>query len=536
MRILTSIALRPTGLTEVFDRPVEGPSAPPKVSMFKTTVTAGLLAAAILAAAGSVQCAAAALDVSAPIQDRLGLKTTRLKGAKRAAEIDAFAKVLDPGPLAQLDSDLRTAIAAAAASRAEAERSRALNSADGGVAAKDMETAVAQAKSDALKVSLLRSRLGLEWGPGVALLSDKARVALVAALASGKTALVHVDTANNAGQAGAHQVKVDIGDGSVDGIVIGAARQAEPRLQSSGLMVKVSGPQAILLSIGLTQSAHIAATSSQMGVILPRTAVIRYQGLDWVYLRTSPRVLSVGWCRIPLSKRTVCSSPTAYNLAMRWSPSAPLTSSLTSKAKRRGAISVLTPIIQWSLNRPRLIVFACLWFVALAAFGLRGARLELLPDLAPAQAVIRTSAPGLVAEQVEQLVTRAVEGAVIGAPGVANIQSQSQQGLSVVTVLFTRGAAPEQTRQSIQERVTAASGGLPPGAGTPQIEPMTAGGGDVMTLGFTSDKLDPHGAAGRGAMDRPSANPGGSGRRSGDRLRRAGSANRGAGEARRPLG
>lgn len=221
-------------------------------------------------------------------QAHLGVRTIRLEGVNRSGEIDAFAKVLDPGPLAQLVSDLQTAQAAAAASGAEAARAKALHAKDLGVSAKDTEAAVAQARSDALRVTQLRRRLGLEWGPGVARLSDAARNRLVEDLAKGRTALVHVDTHNNIGQAGAKRVRIDVGTDSVVGVVIGPARAAEPRLQSSGLIVKVAGPSAILLSIGLTQSAHIATQDPQAGVIVPRTALIRFQGSDWAYVRTGP--------------------------------------------------------------------------------------------------------------------------------------------------------------------------------------------------------------------------------------------------------
>ena len=132
--------------------------------------------------------------------------------------------------------------------------------------------------------------MDLEWGPGVGRLAPAARERLVRGLAAGKIALVHVDTHNNGGQEGARVVKIDIGDGSAKGIVLGPARQAEPRLQSSGLIVEVTGASAILLSVGLTQSAHIETRTAQAGVIVPRTSVIRFRGSDWAYVRTAPDV------------------------------------------------------------------------------------------------------------------------------------------------------------------------------------------------------------------------------------------------------
>lgn len=242
-----------------------------------------LVGVALVIAPGQLH---AMIRLSQEEQAHLGVRTAQLAGVNRSGEIDGFAKVMDPGPLAQLVSDLQTAQAALAASGAEAARAKSLHARDLGVSAKDAEAAIAQATADAGRVSQLRRRLGLEWGPGVSRLSDAQRNRLVEDLAQGRAALVHVDTHNNAGQSGAKQVRIDVGAGSVTGQVIGPARAAEPRLQSSGLIVKVTGPSAILLSIGLTQSAHIATQDPQAGVIVPRSAIIRFKGSVWAYVKT----------------------------------------------------------------------------------------------------------------------------------------------------------------------------------------------------------------------------------------------------------
>jgi hypothetical protein len=227
----------------------------------------------------------AGVAASPELQARLGVRTVPLKSQKHAGQIDAFAKVLDPGPLAQLETDLEAAEASASASAAEARRAGALNASGGSVASKDAEAAQAQAKNDAAHVALLRQRIGLEWGPGLQRLSDDRRRALIQALSRGQAALVHVDTPNNLGQAQARAVDIDVGDASLHGRVLGAARAAEPRLQSSGLIAEVEGPSAVLLSVGLIQSAHIDTASSAPGVVIPRTAVIRFEGSDWAYVR-----------------------------------------------------------------------------------------------------------------------------------------------------------------------------------------------------------------------------------------------------------
>ncbi len=248
----------------------------------RLAVALAFAAVALPAAAGPL------LDVSPQTQSRLGVRTQVLTTRTRSQQVAAFAKVLDPGPLAQLESDLDTAIAAASASSAEAARARALSPGSVAMAAKDAEAAISQARQDQLKVIQLRRQLGLQWGPGLARLSDARRLGLVKALTEGHAALVQVDTPDSQGQSGARTVEIDIGSDTVHAPVIGPSRNAEPRLQSSGLIALVTGKDAVLFSIGLTQSARINQPSSQTGVLLPRSALIRYEGLDWAYVRHGP--------------------------------------------------------------------------------------------------------------------------------------------------------------------------------------------------------------------------------------------------------
>src|SRR5271154_5647713 len=152
---------------------------------------------------------------------------------------------------------------------------------------------------------------------------------------------------------------------------------------------------------------------------------------------------------------------------------------------------MLGRVVRWSLERPRLIAWACFWFLAWGAFFMRDARFDLLPELAPAQVSIQTEAPGLVAEQVETLVTQPLESSLTGAPGVAAVHSESTQGLSTITVRFAAGADPYRTRQALAEDLAALANTLPAGVAPPRLAPLTAPGGDVLKLGFTSAKLDP---------------------------------------------
>ena len=216
------------------------------------------------------------------LQRNLGLETAPLVAERRAQQIEAFARVLDPGPLVALNSDLQVEVLKAESSKAEAARVKSLGTQS---AAPASLASQAKARSDASRVSFLRERIGLEWGPGVTGLGDRGRKRLIRALVAGQAALVRVDSPANVGQARARTVEIHVGSEVARGIVLGPARVGEPSLRSSGLIVEVVGPAAALLSVGLRESAALDVGSPQNGVAIPRTAVVRYLGGDWAYIR-----------------------------------------------------------------------------------------------------------------------------------------------------------------------------------------------------------------------------------------------------------
>jgi CzcA family heavy metal efflux pump len=152
---------------------------------------------------------------------------------------------------------------------------------------------------------------------------------------------------------------------------------------------------------------------------------------------------------------------------------------------------MLSAIVRWSLARPRLVAVAALLLFLYGCVVLAHAKFDVFPEFVPAQAEIQTEAPGLTAEQVEQLVTRPVEQAVNGASGVATVRSESIQGISIVSVTFAEGAEPYRARQVVAEALGEVQGNLPAGVLPPKVAPLTSSTMDLLKIGFTSDKLTP---------------------------------------------
>ena len=152
---------------------------------------------------------------------------------------------------------------------------------------------------------------------------------------------------------------------------------------------------------------------------------------------------------------------------------------------------MLSALVRLSLNHARLVALAACILLIAGGFTLTHANYDVFPDFVPAQAEVQTEAPGLAADQVEQLVTRPVEQAINGAAGVQSVRSESIQGLSLVTVTFKEGAEPYRARQIVAEALSEAAANLPAGVGSPKVAPLTSSTMDLLKVGFTSEKLDP---------------------------------------------
>jgi hypothetical protein len=246
---------------------------------------APLLAAIALGLCGAAAEAPPPAQMPAATQNRLSVQTAPLAAATHAPTISGYARVIDAGPLALLDSDLSAALAAAAASQAEAARVTALHAEDQMVAARVSEAAVATARADQARLRLLRTRLGLEWGPALTAIGDGGRARLIQDLASGNAVLLRIDAAIPSANTGG--VTLDLGpNGTARARILGPSRTADPRLQSAGQLAIVTGPQARLLGVGLALPVQIPAGDGVTGVVVPDSAVLRAEGQSWVYVKT----------------------------------------------------------------------------------------------------------------------------------------------------------------------------------------------------------------------------------------------------------
>ncbi len=125
--------------------------------------------------------------------------------------------------------------------------------------------------------------------------------------------------------------------------------------------------------------------------------------------------------------------------------------------------SIIDRIIHVSFRQQALV----LMLVALATvFGIaayQGLPRNVYPDITIPVFTIVTENEAMAPEEIEMMITRPMESAMNGLPGVRRIRSQTTQGLSSVVVEFDIETEFWRARQFVTERMGQVAAQLPPG-------------------------------------------------------------------------
>ena len=144
-------------------------------------------------------------------------------------------------------------------------------------------------------------------------------------------------------------------------------------------------------------------------------------------------------------------------------------------------------IIDWSVDNSILVVGLLLGIIAGAAMLLPSLNLDAFPDVTNVQVSVNTEAPGLAAEEIEQLITYPIEAVMYALPDVEEVRSISKTGLSAVTVVFKEGTDIYFARQLVFERLQTAKSFIPENVGTPEMGPNTSGLGQIYQYSLIAD-------------------------------------------------
>jgi cobalt-zinc-cadmium resistance protein CzcA len=136
--------------------------------------------------------------------------------------------------------------------------------------------------------------------------------------------------------------------------------------------------------------------------------------------------------------------------------------------------------IDVALGNKLVVVLLTIAVVAGGYWSYQKLPVDAFPDVSPALVQVFTVTSGLGPEEVETFVTFPVEAAMSGLPGVEEIRSVSNFGLSVVSVYFEEGTDIYFARQVVGERLSEARDAIPEGFGEPEMGPIATGQGLVL--------------------------------------------------------
>ena len=146
---------------------------------------------------------------------------------------------------------------------------------------------------------------------------------------------------------------------------------------------------------------------------------------------------------------------------------------------------MLNFLIRFSLHHRPIVLMGALLVLVFGYQTLINLPVEVLPDMTKPTVTILTECPGLAPEEVETLVTQALESAVQGVGGLDRLRSNSDVGLSLVFAEFGWGTDIYRARQLVQERVQSVLATLPKGV-TPGMTPVSSLMGEIVLVGLRS--------------------------------------------------
>jgi hypothetical protein len=236
--------------------------------------------------------------LDADTQTVLGLQVTALEAAELVPEAKGFGRVLDPAPLAELVVELGRAQLDADASRAALARMKVLKQQDN-ASEKAFQAAENSFQQNQMAVSAVWFKIKNSWGEKLAGTAGSMVVPtgtqrqpdpVLEGILDGSNVLVRVELGSGEHLEGAPDSARLVALGReawpVQSWFFDTARTVDPHTQSEGLLFLVEADRPKLVP-GMAVTAFVKTGEATLpGVELPRSAVVRFNALTWIYIQT----------------------------------------------------------------------------------------------------------------------------------------------------------------------------------------------------------------------------------------------------------
>ncbi|MDQ0253439.1 HAE1 family hydrophobic/amphiphilic exporter-1 [Evansella vedderi] len=144
-------------------------------------------------------------------------------------------------------------------------------------------------------------------------------------------------------------------------------------------------------------------------------------------------------------------------------------------------------LIKESVIRPVGVIIAALVMIILGGVSLTGLKVDLMPDLEIPIVAISTPYQGAAPQEVENLVTRPLEGALTATEGLSTIQSISTQNQSLILLMFDFNTNLDSVMLDLRDRIDMVRQTLPEGASSPTPMRFDPNQMPIMQVGISAD-------------------------------------------------
>lgn len=141
----------------------------------------------------------------------------------------------------------------------------------------------------------------------------------------------------------------------------------------------------------------------------------------------------------------------------------------------------------FSVKRPVAVIMAIMAVLLLGWVSLQSLNMDLLPELNLPMALAMTEYQGAGPEEIENMITRPLEGVIGTVNGVKNISSQSSRGMSMILVEFAWGTDMSFAINQMREKIDLLTNALPESSQKPMLLKLDPNMMPIMVIGMGGD-------------------------------------------------
>lgn len=134
-----------------------------------------------------------------------------------------------------------------------------------------------------------------------------------------------------------------------------------------------------------------------------------------------------------------------------------------------------------AIKRPVFTVMVTFALMVLGYVGFTRLGTDLFPDVNFPVVVVNIAYPGASPSEVESLVTRPVEDAVVSLNGIDRVRTFSREGMSQTLIIFKLGRDLQEAATEVRERVAQTRFRLPQEVKEPAVNRFDVGAAPVLT-------------------------------------------------------